>query len=139
MINLKALLAKILSYPLVIETGTITRTLNNNSSVNCTWKYRKWSDGTYDLWGKINEQTYAMTLQSGYGFYTQIAVAYPNGFNTNIPEFVTAGRLGGSNGNSLMTVRVSNTYSDYVTLWVYDWSNPSIPCVLCIYVHGRWK
>ena len=140
MIDLKKLLAKILSCPMVVETGTVIRTINNSSSINCTWKYRKWSDGTCDLWGTLDQQTYAMTAQSGYGYYTSFSLAFPTFANSFTPLTVFAGRLGGSNGNSLMTVRASTISTDntYVNLWVYDWSNPSIPCTLCAYVHGTY-
>jgi len=48
--------------PVIIEEG-------NSYQSPITWRYRKWSNGTAECWGRITSQSYAMTTQSGNGYY----------------------------------------------------------------------
>lgn len=56
--SLKELLAKILSTPLVIETGT-----------SGIWTYRKWSDGTMEMFGYQTCSSMTYAANGGYGWY----------------------------------------------------------------------
>ena len=58
----------------IVETGTTG-----------IWQYRKWSDGTYDAWGKLSATGLELTQQSGGTYYSATSVALPNpSFSTGI-------------------------------------------------------
>lgn len=58
----------------VVETGT-----------DGIWQYRKWSDGTYDAWGKLSATGLELTQQSGGTYYSATSVPLPNpSFSTGI-------------------------------------------------------
>lgn len=58
----------------IVETGT-----------NGIWQYRKWSDGTYDAWGKLSATGLELTQQSGGTYYSATSVSLPNpSFSTGI-------------------------------------------------------
>lgn len=124
MMGIKELLSKILTTPLVIESG-----------ISGDWTYRKWSDGTVEIWG-TQSGSYAMTTVEGNGFYAPLTTYnFPNNLFINTPVVTCSARTSGSLGNYSVN-NVSNTFVNG-----YWWSTKSTTrtCYVYIYAIGKWK
>jgi len=128
-ISLKKVLTKLLSTRMVIESGT-----------NGIWTYRKWSDGTAELWGTTQAATYNITNQYGGTYYTSASISVLTGIFQSI-DSVSINRANGGQG----TVWVS-PYADYSTIINgtlsmfisngVQWPNASL--AFSIDIKGRW-
>ena len=130
MLNLKVLLTKILSCPMVIEHGT-----------SGIWTYRKWSDGTAECWA-LQKKSFTMT--SGYGtdeYYSSGSETFPSGlFKSGTQPAVIMSRQGqeGAGLVSCSVYSVSNTTMSYFVFNSGAVYNPA-PLGLAIHVFGVWK
>ena len=133
MLNLKKLLTKILTTPMVIEQGT-----------SGIWTYRKWSDGTAECWGRgmVNGTWSAW----GNVYYLESPFAFPFTFASAPVVQAWAPSMSTINLNSVMSV---GSYS------ARDESYQRFGCNLAlirpsagtnnadyavhIYVIGKWK
>ena len=72
MLDMKKALTKLMTQPMLLETGT-----------DGIWKYRKWSDGTYDAWydGTINLLTGSSWI-GGYCHKSSSGLTVPSFSNT---------------------------------------------------------
>ena len=140
MIDVKKLLAKILSTNLVIETGSVRQPIASGSSLYCDWTWKKWKDGSYDLWCVTDATTWSLTAVSGKGYYTSFALQFPAGFNAKRADFVVANRHrtgGGVGTNALITFSPSNIVVNGVNIYIFTTLSFSAPFSICIYAHGR--
>ena len=68
MLDVKELLKKLLSVPMVVEQGT-----------SGIWTYRKWSDGTAECWAHWVTGAFAGTLVNGWYCRVHGPIAFPAG------------------------------------------------------------
>ena len=136
MINLQTLFARILSCPMVIETGTTTSTMTTGPTT-CNWTYKKWSDGRYELWGIINSTTYQMTNAYGNAYYRAYTLNLPTGFQY-MPDFVSIQR-GQGDGYDLIHLEVSNANATRIVYYAIDTYSSSRAYQVCVYVTGFYK
>ena len=126
MLDVKKLLTKILSTPLVVEQGT-----------SGIWTYRKWSNGTAEIWG-IKEQSITGVSKSqpfsGYN-YAFGQVQYPSGFFVAVPVAVVSGRV----GSMYQVVSYSASYQSAVSIEFQSNASGTYNCCAYIYSIGRWK
>ena len=98
-INVKKVLEKLLSTRMVIESGT-----------SGIWTYRKWSDGTAECWGMIDQ---SFTPSNGWGStkYTTLPTqTFPSGLFNNTPKVTATASKTGGNGMPIVTLEgISNT------------------------------
>lgn len=92
-------LLKLLNQPCIIDSGT-----------DGIWTYRKWSDGTAELWGTTQTATYNIANQYGGTYYTSTSIPVLTGIFKSI-DSISVNRANGGQG----TVWVS-PYADYSTI-----------------------
>lgn len=121
MLSTKKLLYKILSKPIVVESGT-----------SGIWTYRKWSDGTYDAWydGTINLG--AGTAWCGGYYHLSTSDLTPPSFSTGVTSFY------GATTSAVLAVYcgASSTYRSY---WLNGSSGTLNNVSVHLDMHGTWK
>ena len=128
-VSLKKLLIKMLSTPMVLETGT-----------SGIWTYRKWSDGTAECWGRTAVATYTHTTQSGNAYYTSATFSFPS----NLFASVTVGfgdrvqGTGSTPSNTLITINVRALTTNEISVWVQSASSGSQSLAISLYARGTW-
>lgn len=125
-LDLKELIAKIVSTPLVIEHGT-----------NGIWTYRKWSDGTAECWGRSDLGSKAITTAYGYGYYASAnTINFPSTFFNNVPT-VTISSQDGAGYGTWFNITTVTTAS--VAGYMYATTSITPPITLNINAVGKWK
>lgn len=106
-----------------------------SQGISGIWTYRKWASGIAECWGMTAAKSYAITQQSGYGYWVAEGYSLPSGLFTSISN-VQANR---SAGQGLVFISV---YSATVTsIQCYVSCTTSITQTFSIHfdVKGRWK
>lgn len=126
MINLNKVLAKFLSCPLVIETGT-----------SSFWRYRKWSDGRAECWGIYSKSLASyQTWNSTYDFYPG-ALSFPTNLFVEQPVVQYSSRVG--SGWALSGTITNGTSGTAVQPYAASSESGTQTCYWYIYAIGRWK
>lgn len=117
--------------PLIVEEGT-----------SGIWRYRKWSNGVAECWGRTAPKDYACgTNTSGYGYYVSESQYLP----TNLFTSVVAGfgdRLQGEGtypSNTLITININTLTTTEIRYWVQSASSSTQSLAISLYVIGSWK
>lgn len=128
-ISLKKILVKILSTPMVLETGT-----------DGIWTYRKWSNGVAECWARTAVTTYTFTTQSGYGYYTSANFAFPSGLFTSVVSGIAdrAQGTGSTPSNTLITINTRELTTSNFSVWVQSASSGSQSLSISLYAIGTW-
>lgn len=119
-LNLKALLHKILSTPLQIDSGT-----------DDIWTYRKWSDGTAECWAYMDGTT--QTLYGAVAGY--VTFTFPFTF-TAVPVAFTSVWVNGDAYCYPCWLDVSTTSASG---YLRSTASAGQSFRVRIYVNGRWK
>lgn len=126
MLDLKALISKLVNTPLVIEQGT-----------SGNWTYRKWSDGTAECWADVNSGSAPSntSVNGWYGatmatpdFPTNLFNAIPNVF-VNVYSWGTGYHFGFAYSITQTAARIRAIRND---------NNKSI-MYAHVYAIGTWK
>lgn len=126
MLNLKKLLTKMLQTPRVVESGT-----------SGVWKYRKWSDGTYDAWLSASANFSSGTLWANGYYYHQTTSAYAKpSFAANIKTVAA-----NANGSQLcMFCGASGSDTVSKTLYFLDTQSSARSSVpITVRITGEWS
>ena len=126
-VSLKKVLVRILSTPMVLETGT-----------DGIWTYRKWSDGTAECWGKIST-TYTNSKGWGGGKYMDFGTkTFPTNLFTAQPILTAiANKPNGSGMPFFSALGVSSTgFNGYI----YDdnVNQTGYTVEVMVYAVGKW-
>ena len=132
-LNLKELISKITSTPLIVESGT-----------SGIWTYRKWSDGTAECWGSKTPTTNPTPAQWGSLYYIRVdGENYPTGLFTSIisaygqlacaNDYVSSIRYQGHGGSAPSTT----TSGDILA--IRPNSVGATSCTGLFYTIGKWK
>ena len=105
----------IMNTPSIVESGT-----------SGIWKYRKWSDGTAECWGKSTNSTGA--TQRNY------KISYPTGLFISEPVVSACGNCNGAVNSG---VRYASTTASQCDVWIT--SESASASTLYVYAIGRWK
>lgn len=129
--SFKKLLTRILSCPMVIETGA-----------GGIWKWRKWSDGRSECWGRTAAKTYTFSSTAGNGYYVNESQDLPSGVFTSV--IGAFGRrlqgTGSTPSNNLVTINVHYLTTTKIYYWVQSTAQNSTQSLsISLYVIGRWK
>ena len=120
MLSTKKLIYKILSIPMVVESGT-----------SGIWEYRKWSNGVAECWGR-----YGKTI-NGNSTDATTYIDYPFSF-TQAPIAIVATSAGGANSYIVRQLSDSSTASRLRLFFANSYSGQTFIAAQ-IYVIGRWK
>lgn len=99
------------------------------------WTYRKWADGNCEAWGLVPSKSYAITSQSGNGYWVAQTTPIPSGIFTSVSH-AQANRGG---GNGLVFISVYSLSSTSISYYVSCTLNVTITMSIYLYVKGRWK
>lgn len=126
-LSIKKVLAKLLSTRMVIESGT-----------SGIWTYRKWSDGTAECWGMI-DQSFTPNTAWGSTKYTALPIqTFPSGLFNSTPKVTATASKTSGNGIPIVTLeKISNTtfagFIDELSGTVYTY-----PVKVSFYAIGTW-
>lgn len=118
MLNAKKLLGKILTCPLVVESGT-----------SGAWTYRKWSDGVAECWTNVSKQVAANTID------TTTYVDYP--FEFAEYPVATIGLLAG--GSDIYRAHIISRTTTQIRFCLINKHTATVGLGLGVYVKGRCK
>lgn len=123
MLDIKKLLAKMLSVPMVVEEG-----------VNGIWKYQKWSTGRYHAWyeGTINLLAGTAWLNGGY-YHAQSSRTTPPSFSKSVTS------LKGSPNGQILTAFVGYNASSFATYWLNGAQAAYNGLPVRLDMYGTWK
>lgn len=128
MLSLKKLFIKLLTTPMVVETGT-----------SGIWRYRKWSDGTAECWALSNSQSYAVTNAYVNGWYANLGnVNFPSGLFTSAP-CLEATRTNVGSGSALIFLSCNSLSASGFAGFVSATSSGTYDAQFSFYAIGRWK
>jgi len=105
------------------------------------WNVKKYADGTAICWGITPAQTYSMTAQSGYAYYTSEARDFPSGLFI-APPTALANRLQGTGStpsNTLVSINISMITAEKVNYYVQSSVNGSQSLSISLFAIGKWK
>lgn len=100
------------------------------------WTYRKWNSGIAECWGAYASASYAMTQQSGNGYYTTTTATLPANLFTSI-NYVDANRFDG--GLGLVSMSPYSVSISSIGLYVYCTMSLTTSFAVSLHVRGRWK
>ena len=128
MLNLKALLTKILSCPMVIDHG-----------VRGIWHWRKWSDGTAECWGTWSSASVTHYGQQFGGYaYNSGTINFPSGLFKATPIVNYSGYIG--NSFFLTGTHTLNSVSkDGFVAYVLTAVSGAQSMIVYIHVIGQWQ
>ena len=131
-LNVKAVLAKILQCPMVVESGT-----------SGIWTYRKWSDGTAECWGSNTTTQSFAAWGNIYSSDITPSLSYPSGLFTSVPAVFATSRFNTSL-NAVGSVTSgrgapNNTDVPYVTIVRGSTTSGNISTTTYYYAIGKWK
>ena len=138
-----------------MELGTLSTTLSEalgisdsvsnastavvvQSGTDGIWTYRKWSDGTAECWGRKGSQSYAMTSQSGSGYYTSTSVALPSGLFTEIKSAMCQ-RCGGDTANYLISTNINAINTSQINYFIWNTISATADVDVAFNVKGKWR
>lgn len=123
MLDLKVLLTKILSTPMIVEQGTISG-----------WTFRKWSNGTAECWGRYTGSSISGNAVNNW-YCTTASIALPS-FFTSVTQ-AHANLYEWSTGYFWASVRAVTTSAVTVNM-IRNNSGTAVPKV-DLYIIGKWK
>ena len=107
------------------------------------FKYRKWSDGTSECWGRITFSAFATQTAHGALYYNDVddQITFPDELFSQVP--VVQLNIFGNGLRSAMTKGISKaTDSDWYTkldIRIFDSSQNVIDSTVNIFAVGKWK
>lgn len=124
MLNVKKVLTKLLKTPMVVDQGT-----------SGVWTYRKWSDGTSEVWCKGAAYSLGINTAWGSDYYGDlITVNFPSGsFNATPMAMITSH---GGDGVYFAISTISSTSLKYYPFCAKNGTKAFEPR---IYAIGKWK
>ena len=125
-LKLKQFLSKLVNTPMIIEQGT-----------EGVWTWRKWSNGTAECWGKINEGSITWSSLWTYSYYSgQITRQLPTGLFLNTPLITSSAESNaGLNYITIITATTSNTQFTY---YITSSKAETRTCYTHFYMIGNW-
>lgn len=134
-VSLKKVLVRILSTPMVLETGT-----------DGIWTYRKWSDGTAECWGYLKVTNLTINNAWGNGFLGDKAASanFPTNLFTSAPIInANAGKID-NDSSWTMTILKSDTgptTANNTGTWTFFRTSAQTTAVtasVAFYAIGKW-
>ena len=130
MLNVKKLLGKILTCPLVVESGT-----------SGMWTYRKWSDGKAECWGQFTTSEAFYVWGNTYSADISPGPNYPAGLFIDTPICFANASFGSA--NTVSSVNASRGSKDVApSITAIRGTNPGTDAksvVARYYAIGVWK
>ena len=125
--DLKFTLGKLLNTNLVVETGT-----------EGMWTYRKWSDGTAECWGMV-DQSFTPSINWGSTKYVALGQhTFPSNLFNNTPEVIaTASKTSGSGMPIVALEAISSTgFKGFIN--ELSGTQYTYPIKISFYAIGKW-
>lgn len=105
------------------------------------WNVRKYADGTAICWGITPAQTYSITAQSGYAYYTSESKNFPSGLFIS-PPTALANRFQGTgptSNYSLVTINISTVTATNLNYYVQCAASVVQSLSISLFAIGKWK
>lgn len=109
------------------------------SGTSGIWKYRKWTDGTAECWGRTAAKNYAVTSPYVNGWYANLdQITFPSGLFVDAP-IVNATRAETGSGAALLFPSLHTVTSTGFKGFIGSVSSGTYSVSLSIMAKGRWK
>ena len=130
-VSLKKLLIKMLSTPMILETGT-----------SGIWTYRKWSNGTAECWGIIEQSFPPSNGWTAWGqtkYANLNAQSFPTGLFNAVPKVTATASKNSSSGMPIVALMgISSTgFSGYINELSGN-STYTYTVKISVYAIGQW-
>ena len=125
LLNLKALLNKILTTPLQVDSGT-----------DDMWAYRKWSDGVAECWGTYTNNISPYATAFGGNAY-KVTLTFPEELFKSTPVITYSAKVG--NGFALTGTLTDDDTKDTCVCYAVASTSGTQSTTWHVYAIGRWK
>jgi hypothetical protein len=111
------------------------------AAIGTNWTYRKWNSGLIELWGKIDNQSFAITTSHGWGYISEMVyINFPQNLFVTYPcVTLSLDSTSYSNDYGAPLISMHERTPKGVGFVLFETVSATRSGVVNIYACGRWK